>query len=107
MKKILIAVLNTLGIVMLIMTILIFMDLFSKDFLETVRLVIMSFYVYTALLVPWVLKAGKKTKLISLLCMVLYPMGIFNLQWFYVTAAVVFFSVYLFISHNFLEEVTS
>lgn len=104
MKKKLIGGLNGLGIVLVVITVLIYMEKFSKENLEIVRIVIMSFYVYVALVVPWVYKAHKRVKVISILAMFVYPIGLFRVEWSYYTAAVVFYSVYLFIAHNFLEE---
>lgn len=104
MKMKLIPVLNILGLLMVVMSLFIYMEIFSKEVLESIRLLVMSAYVYTALFLPWWLKTPRKRRIISFMGMFAYPIGLLNSDFFFLTVLVIFYSVYLFLVHKFFQE---
>jgi len=104
MKKNLIHGLNMLGIILIGVSLLIHFEVYDKEVFEIVRLTIISLYVVGAVLLPWFEQSSIRKKVISIVCLSVYPIGVLNAAWWYVSAAVVFIAVYLFVVHDCFDE---
>jgi hypothetical protein len=102
--KVIMNTIYLLGILMLIGSLLIFFKVFSKDTFENLGLILMILYAYLALTIPLFSESKKILKKISLLAMIIFPIGLLYPKLGFLSLLVLFFCVYLCMDHGFFGE---
>ena len=93
-----------LGILMLVGSVLILFKVFPKETFENLGWILMTVYAYLSLALPLLSSSKRRTKGMSLLSMVIFPLGLFFPKFSILTLLVLFFCVYLCMDHGCVYE---
>lgn len=93
--KVIVNTIYLLGTLILLGFILIFFKVFSKETFENLGWLLMTAYAYLSLALPLLSSSKKRLKAMSLLSMVIFPLGLFYPKFSILTLLVLFFCVYL------------
>lgn len=102
--KVIVNTIYLLGTLILLGFILIFFKVFSKDTFENLGWIFMTAYAYLSLALPLLSSSKKRLKAMSLLSMVIFPLGLFYPKFSILTLMVLFFCVYLCMDHGSIYE---
>jgi hypothetical protein len=93
--KVIVNTIYLLGFLIMLGFLLIFFKVFSKDTFENLTWVLMTLYAYLTLILPLFSSSRIRKKAMSLLSMVIFPLGLLYPKFSILSLIVLFFCVYL------------